>query len=232
MNKEPILNTYPLNQMNTKKFPLIPIERGYVMIGEEVPVNEIGVAPRWKGLGGYELFLNCSRKDGKKVIAHTGIPSLKDSGLPLFEVIDRLSELALNAAKAFVEKRKQLFNNQSDNSMFREGWIEGYKAAGGYTEKDMIEAFDKGYLQSGLDSLENQDEKPSELKTISDASKEFRQSLKKHPVAVVVEMEEIHDYTVPPTNPEDYNLYISEGWIYNKPKVVDGYIKIVEVIYE
>jgi hypothetical protein len=220
--------------MNKKKFPLIPIEEGYVMVDREldiydhkylVAIDSSGIFIKKSynrtsiegillphNLGGSIAYPE-DAEGWTPIIAHTNIPSLKDSGLPLIHIPNKLHQLARECE---VDE-----NYQPKNATFYYGFIKGYKAAGGFSEDDMVEAFEKGYLQSGLDSLENQDEKPSKLKTISDASEEFRQSLKKHPVAVVVLMES-----------DDSDPYEEFKAFDFKPKVVDGYIKIVEVIYE
>ena len=89
--------------MISKKYDIITIDKDLSVVVEKVaPVNEKGIAPRWKRLGGYEYFPVCDRKDGWKVIASIGkqleglplvvLPEEKHS--LLLRIADRIDEMA------------------------------------------------------------------------------------------------------------------------------------------
>lgn len=187
--------------MNKKQYPLIPVEDGYVMVDKErrPKIAEYQYC--------YEDYFPIVRDEDEEyeadvnnygtVIAHTGIPSLKDSGLLLMELPDEDEEIISKAIASHG------LGDTERGAYFEDGFVSGYKAAGGYTEED-IRVFYK-YVKTH---------------TVEEAMNYMKQQKNKHPVAVIVEME-----LVDISRGTDMN----DGY---EPKVVNGYIQIKEVIYE
>jgi hypothetical protein len=202
----------------THKFPLIPIEDGFVLVNTDEapkdyhkPATVRQTSSGWMWSASYFGTIFCPT-----IFAHTGIPSLKDSGLPLITIPDKIDGLsqqsfAIMGYCSGVTKQEELH--------YKLGYKEGYKESGGFSEEDMREALRVG-VNIGMQNVNKprfeNDFNFDQEKAIQECD-DYLQSLKKHPVAVVVEMS--HDI-------REINS------LYPQPKVVDGYIKIVEVIYE
>lgn len=161
--------------MNTKQFSLIPIENGFVVAEkkEDTSIQKYIIYPSGRYEWGYDIGLNYGRsqngKDAFEIIAHTGIPSLIDSGLPLVEMPDACTQAFRKIFPIFEEK----------NSILEEGFQYGYKAAGGYTEEDMYVMF-----QSGREFELNRDERDSLI-----GAEEVLESLKPKPKYICLVME-------------------------------------------
>lgn len=139
----------------------------------------------------------------RKIITHTGIPSLKDSGLPIVEI-----------------PPYQKGSGYHPEHTYHQIWMDGYKAAGGYTEEDMLNAI---YYFMTVERYG--DTSKIDLKV---EIQNYLNTLKKHPKAVVLEMVEVFKtgLNVPVNS-------ISGGTTrYYEPKVVDGKVIAKEVIYD
>jgi len=229
--------------MNKKRFPLIKIEGGYVAVNKEAPKveglkllilqNEMLWGKKGQvctlkkdypnrgrcdviGVSGIEYSAYCdlefSIKGGSVVpiIAHTpDIPSLKDSGLPLIEIPDDLLGSLADEAATKVGWRKNSF----EWVVRVEGYKDGYKAAGGYTEEDLHKMFAAGWLAY----------RDNKGYVVSEAI----EKLKKHPVAVWPEMEYKDGWVQKLVEEAGYPIDL-----YIQPKVENGYVKVLEVEYE
>lgn len=179
-------------------YPLIPIEGGFVAI--EKPILD----------GQYHINHKQLVKTGggtvqyREIIAHTGIPSLKDSGLPLFEISDKLNKIAEDYAISCLFKHK---------GILKQAFIEGYNSAGEYTEEDMRKAIERVFSIVHNNNLLIKED----CKRIKDDTINF---LKPKPITIKVEMDTVHTDHAP------------DGWE-TFPKLTDNnYLIIKEVVYE
>lgn len=231
-----------------KQYDLINIEGGWVAVDKEATK---GIKGQWVvethnsilttvcELSG-DWDLNRGGYQDKLIIAHTGIPSLKDSGLPLFQMIDYASKLAVDETNSDEEKYIKKWNSKQfvDNSLkqhcseikneevllkriylnrsmdFQRGFTKGYKAAGGYTEEDVRKAIDMAQLEEKLLAGTVSKYTPDEI----------IQSLKKHPVAIVVACEDWRGDSEDPVIGNDAKHLII-------PKVVNNHLTVKEVLW-
>jgi hypothetical protein len=167
----------------TKTFKIIPVEDRFVMIENSSPEkNELCLfkddTNTW--IDEYLTHVKWS-PDIFKIIAHTGIDSLKDSELPLFEIPDNVDKLAKEWTKSrgysnFSLDDKHLWSREQTS------FKAGYKAGGKYTEEDMRNAID-----IALSTWINREQGAK----FNDIIDKVIKSLKKIPVSADVEMEVI-----------------------------------------
>jgi hypothetical protein len=182
-----------INKQNTmiKRFKIIPVEDEAVMVDKnvEVELNDWIICDdsgeQYQTVNHNKIIKTLLPKGLNdrlwvKIIAHTGIESLKDSNLPLFEIPDNPMVLAREAA---------VMNNYDiGDDVFKHGFVLGYKAAGGHTG-EQVKLFER--TREAL----------SELTTLADGYENnlvefdlFLKSLKKYPVSADVEVVDVCDY--------------------------------------
>lgn len=214
--------------MEHKTYPLLPIENGYVAVehGPDIKVPNgnfftLGKDDKhsiWQYKGDGERY---TTELSQKIIAHTGIPSLKDSGLPLIDISERnmrMEQLA-EAGRAW-NKIKDQVDRSVDDKTANVYWIAGYcnrAAAGGYTEEDIRNAFRAGIEET----IKKIDWDGKWVGVGSTEEDDYMQSLKKHPKAVVLEGREMG-------TPAQWLNDVT----YFEPKIVEGKVIIKEVIYD
>lgn len=201
-----------------KKYSIIQVDGGAVMVDEKADIH--------KGDKHYDMGSVSNPETAikdyipapyykHKIIAHNGIESLKDSGLPLFEIPNESKNKAL-------EYIRDKFNLGPEDEIWDEvlitiknAYIEGYKAAGGYTEEDVRNAITKGY-ELARDSFYYGDG------SIQPEIAKYINSLKKYPTSTLVGIQTRYiqqQYS-------EIDIEVVE------PKVVNGYIQIKQFNYE
>jgi hypothetical protein len=199
-----------------KEYPIIQVDGGAVIV--KIPENPSDDArlitnPVFKG----------SLKEDKlfEIIAHTGIKSLKDSNLPLFEINDTVEKL-------FDIHYKNI--NYTQDSIYKDSvrrdFMAGYKA-GGYTEEDMKNAIRISFGQA----------KQSKL-SVGEIEKRILKSLKKYPTSALVAMTTTKDFMSDETFDKvfDWNA-ANELWDKYKPYLLpkvdrNNHLIIKEFKYE
>lgn len=160
-----------------KEYPIIQIDDGFVMVDKEININNDSDWTMCNTVSGKKWIYKPAtfHKDKNlnydpdywKIISHTGIESLKNSNLPLFEMPDDPMVLAREAA---------VMNNYDiGDDVFKHGFVLGYRKSGGYTEEDIRNAFRAG---GNYENEYNYPDAPDE--------DEYIKSLKKYPISAEV----------------------------------------------
>lgn len=204
-----------------KQYPLIPIEDGYIMVYPEAPCpkdswaifpNTVnGKIKDYKGCKPIQCEYDYAANGVHNllIIGHTGIPSLKESGLPLIELPYQPMLLARESAA--------MNNYDPEDDTYKHGFVNGYKAAGGYTEEDVRKA-----IKLAREQFCDMYDEPYKGTFVHDDDfiiDYVTKKTKKKPVAAVLEM-------------NTGTGVIPKAEKYWTPKIVNGYIQIKEVIYD
>lgn len=172
-----------------KEYPIIQVYNGFIVIDKEAKrVNnsyyffDVGY-----GFGIRIIDEKDENLDGFfKIIAHSGIKSLKDSGLPLFEIPKKDTTIfdALDRAYKYLHALGFFTTPTNEGriveNLLIQAGVRANEAAGGYTEEDINNAIIKGY-ELARDSFYYTDG------SIQPEIMKYIQSLKKYPTSALVE---------------------------------------------
>lgn len=171
-----------------KKYPIIQIDGGAIMVDKYnskhnlatngktvfIPTNFPGYSEEYR------------QTHWQNVIAHTGFESLKDSGLPLFEIPKKDTTIfdALDRAYKYLHALGFFTTPTNEGriveNLLIQAGVRANEAAGGYTEEDINNAIIKGY-ELARDSFYYTDG------SIQPEIMKYIQSLKKYPTSALVE---------------------------------------------
>lgn len=207
----------------TRKYNLIPIGDGYVALAREFIykgdyyfMSEAGCIKAKFDLG------ICDEGKTNKVIAHTGLKELEGSGLPLIVIQHpKQKEATTKATKAWMDIPPEVKVN-AEGVDYCTGFVEGFLSAGGYSEGDLRNAMSYIWQQIVHKKVDM-----NSFGSVSESGELYIQSLKKHPTAIVVEMQEKY---IDQNLGEDDDTFMEMCKI--TPKIVDNHLIIKEVKYE
>lgn len=208
--------------MTEKQYPLIHLHDKMYMVDKEAKVKtgDIAIDDSTESLY-TKIERGYGRLNMKKVLASND-SSLELPLLPSIEEdIEKLAEAYVSGARWM-----ETINSVPDSKMefilnsHKKSFIAGYKANKAlYTEEDMINCFIAGFHHQ------------AKLQLLDDSAKEYLQSLKKLPIAVVVEMEMNDDVHGTYENAVEDGMPIEE--IPHKIKVNEkGFVIIKKWIYD
>lgn len=190
-----------------KKYEVIDVESGYVATETvEHPRKGDWVYEKDNTIPIYQFSYDMDNYPLPKIIGHTGIASLEDSGLPIFRIPEK--DVEAMARKFYWKRHPGTVMAENSRPDMVIGFIEGYRQAGGYTEEDMGNLWDFYTYNRGT-------------------FRDFMDSLKKKPIAISVEMEDKRVFSH--YSQDLMKIAIYKGWF--EPKLVDNKLIIKEVVY-